>query len=94
VRAEEAARQNSARLLSLYNIREVFGKVWSRRVMGPFEISDSEVPGPSCDNAGGREVDMQDSTRLRALVRISVLAAIVITLWMLGLLRQGAPTLY
>jgi hypothetical protein len=43
VRAEEAARQNSARLLSLYNIREVFGKVWSRMVRGPFEISDGEV---------------------------------------------------
>jgi len=53
-----------------------------------------EIPGASCHNAGSREVDMQDSTRLRALVRVSVLAAIVITLWMLGLLRQGAPTLY
>ena len=36
MRAEEAARQHSARLLSLYNIREVFGKVGESAASRPF----------------------------------------------------------
>jgi hypothetical protein len=34
------------------------------------------------------------STRQKALLRVGLLAAILITLWMLGVLRLGGPVAY